>query len=73
MTFNPLDTVVLIRDIPQHGLRAGDVGAVVKVYGDDAFEVEVVRPSGDTQALLTLEAADLRPVTKTDVLSVRAS
>ena len=32
MTFNPLDTVVLVHDIPQHGLRAGDVGAVVEVY-----------------------------------------
>jgi hypothetical protein len=73
MRFNPLDTVVLVRDVPEHGLRAGDVGAVVEVYGDDAFEVEFVRPSGDTQALVTLKAADLRSVTKTDVLSVRAS
>ena len=73
MTFGTLDTVVLVHDIPKHGLRAGDVGAVVEVYGDDAFEIEFVRPSGHTQALLTLKAADLRPVSKTDVLSVRAS
>ena len=73
MTFKPLDAVVLVHDIPQHGLRADDVGAIVEVYGDDAFEVEFVRPSGDTQALVTLKASDLRPVTKRDVLSVRAS
>lgn len=29
-----LDTVVLVRDVSQHGLRAGDVGAVVEVYDD---------------------------------------
>lgn len=73
MTFRPLDTVILVHDVPQHGLRAGDVGAVVEVYDDGTLEVEFVRPSGDTQALVTLERADVRSVTKTDVLSVRAS
>jgi hypothetical protein len=73
MKFSPLDTVVLVHDVPQHGLRAGDVGAVVEVYDDGALEVEFVRPSGGTQALVTLEHSDVRSVTKTDVLSVRAS
>ena len=73
MKFNPLDTVVLVHDIPQHGLRAGDVGAVVEVYAKDALEVEFVRPSGSTQAVVTLKGIDVRPVAKTDVLSVRAS
>jgi hypothetical protein len=27
--FNLLDTVVLDRDLPEHGLRRGDLGAVV--------------------------------------------
>lgn len=73
MKFRPLDTVVLVRDVPHYGLRAGDVGAVVEVYDDGRLEVEFVRPSGDTQALVTLERSDVRSVTKTDVLSVRAS
>ena len=73
MKFAPLDTVVLNHDIPEHGLRAGDLGAVVEVYADDALEVEFVRPSGETQSLVTLRSADVRPVTKTDVLSARAS
>ena len=38
-----------------------------------AFEVEFVGPSGGTKALVTLKGTDIRPVTKTDVLSVRAS
>lgn len=73
MTFAPLDTVVLNHDIPQHGLRAGDLGAIVEVYGDDALEIEFVRPSGEIQALVTLKSTDVRPVAKTGILSVRAS
>ena len=71
MKFALLDTVVLSRDLPEHGLRAGDVGAVVEVYGTEGLEVEFVRASGETKALVTLEATDLRPVTEGDVLAVR--
>jgi len=31
MKFVQLDTVVLSRDMPEHGLCAGDLGAVVEV------------------------------------------
>jgi hypothetical protein len=56
-----LDCVVLTRDIPEKRLKAGDVGAVVMVYKDgEAFEVEFVTLDGDTFALETLMAADLR-------------
>ena len=73
MKFRPLDTVVLVHDVSQHGLQTGDVGAVVEVYDDGTLEVEFVRPSGGTQALVTLKPSDVRAVTNTDVLSVRAS
>ncbi|MFW6012327.1 MAG: DUF4926 domain-containing protein [bacterium] len=55
-----LDTVVLVRDLPEHGLREGDLGAVVQVYPPDGLEVEFVTASGRTQAIVTLEAADVR-------------
>ena len=36
-----LDTVVLSHDIDEHGLKKGDIGAVVHCYSDGlAFEVE---------------------------------
>jgi len=73
MAFELLETVVLNRDLPAHGLRAGDLGAVVEVYADDGVEVEFVRASGHTKALVTLKAADLRTVAASDILSVRAS
>ena len=73
MTYELLETVVLSRDLPEQGLRAGDVGAIVHIYTDAAFEVEFVRASGQTIALVALTASDLRPVAADDMLTVRAS
>jgi hypothetical protein len=38
--------IVLDRDLPAHGLRKGDLGAVVQVYEPDGLEVEFVTASG---------------------------
>lgn len=71
MTFNELDTVVLKRDLPEFGLRCGDLGAVVHVYTPDGLEVEFVAASGRTQALVTLCADDVRAVQDEDLVAVR--
>jgi len=62
MIFRELDTVVLERDVPESGLRKGDISAVVHVHSDSALEVEFVRTSGRTQALVQLAVTDVRPV-----------
>ena len=68
-----LDTVVLTRDFPEHGLKKGDVGAVVHLYTDrGAFEVEFVTAEGKTVAVLTLSEADIRPMSGGEILHVRA-
>ena len=72
MKFRELDTVVLERNLPAHGLKRGDLGAVVEVYEPDAVEVEFVTASGKTQALVTLNVADIRPVGDEDLVSVRS-
>jgi hypothetical protein len=69
--FNELDTVVLDRDLPEHGLRQGDVGAIVALLSTDTFEVEFVAASGRTQALVTLTASDVRAIADDDLLAVR--
>jgi hypothetical protein len=67
-----LDTVVLQRDIDEHGLKQGDVGAVVHRYHDgSAFEVEFVTAGGDTVGVLTLTPSDIRPMKSTEILHVR--
>jgi hypothetical protein len=71
MPFKLLDTVVLDRDLPQVGLRRGDLGAVVEVYDDDGLEVEFVAASGRTQAVVTLQAMDVRAIDDRDLLAVR--
>jgi len=72
MTFRELDTVVLEKDLPAHGLKRGDLGAVVEIYEPDAVEVEFVAASGKTEALVTLSVADIRAVRDDDLVSVRA-
>lgn len=71
MRFKPLEIVVLDRDLPDHGLRRGDLGAVVEIYDPDGLEVEFVTASGRTGALLTLKESDLRPVAESDLVAVR--
>ena len=73
MSFALLDSVVLNRDLPEHDLYAGDLGAIVEIYGSDGVEVEFVRASGQTKALVTLKTTDLRPVAAGDTLAVRVS
>lgn len=73
MTLHPLDVVVLTHDLPAHGLRRGDLGAVVEIYGPDAIGVEFVAASGRTRALVTLHAQDLREAGDDDLVTVRPS
>jgi hypothetical protein len=71
VTLHALDVVVLVHDLPTHGLRSGDLGAVVEVYGPDAIGVEFVAASGRTKAIVTLQPQDLRQANDNDLVSVR--
>ena len=66
-----LDTVVLVRDVPEHGLRSGDLGAVVETYPPEGLEIEFVTASGRTTALVPLKTADVRAIADTDLVAVR--
>ena len=66
------ERVVLTQAVPGSGLEAGDVGTVVHVYKDgEAYEVEFLTLDGHTAAVLTLEAAQVRPVTRQDITHTR--
>jgi len=60
MPFHALDSVMLLKDLPQSGLKRGDLGAVVDVRGADAVDVEFVRVSGEIQAVITLRQDEVR-------------
>ncbi len=67
-----LDRVVLTTTVPGEGLEAGDVGTVVHVYRDGiAFEVEFTTLTGDTAAVVTLEASQVRPVGNREITHAR--
>jgi hypothetical protein len=67
-----LETVVLTHDLPEYGLVAGDVGAVVHQYADrNAYEVEFLTAAGKTVALVTLKAPDIRLLREREIWHVR--
>lgn len=67
-----LDSVVLMADLPQHGLRAGDLGTVVMVHqGGAGYTVEFTTLSGETVAVATLPADQVRPTRENDIAHVR--
>ena len=66
------DRVVLKAAVPTEGLEAGDVGTVVHVYKDGlAYEVEFTTLDGKTAAVVTVEAAQARPVGKREITHAR--
>lgn len=70
--FEELEVIALTRDIPEHGLRAGELGTIVLVYEPTAFEVEFVEESGYTKALLTLRSKDVRKLTPGELKALEA-
>jgi hypothetical protein len=65
------DVVVLRRELPEHGLLRGDVGAIVGMYEAGGYEVEFAAAEGDTVAVVTLAADDLRPIGRREMFTVR--
>jgi hypothetical protein len=66
------DRVVLKHGIPGQHLKAGDVGTVIHVYKKgEAFEVEFLTLNGETVAVATLEASQVRPVQKREITHAR--
>ncbi len=67
-----LESAVLTRDLPEHGLVKGDVGTIVTVYaGQKAFEVEFIVADGTTLAVVTLSADDVRPLADSEIHHAR--
>jgi hypothetical protein len=54
-----LDVVALLEALPEHHLGRGQVGTVVEVLADNAFEVEFSDTDGRAYAILALYADQL--------------
>lgn len=66
------DLVVLTQDLPEERLAAGDVGTVVHIHeGGRGYEVEFMTLSGQTVAVATVMASQVRPISPRDLVHVR--
>jgi hypothetical protein len=57
-----LEAVALTEDLPERKLRAGEVGTVVELLADDAYEVEFCNDRGETYAELALRRDQVVPL-----------
>lgn len=76
MPFDTYVDVILTRDVTGHGLRTGDVGTLVERHAvpgapEEGYSVEFFDMTGNTVAVVTLPASDLRLPTPADRPAVR--
>ena len=77
MALEMFQRAILTVDLPQDGLRAGDVGTVVDEHvvpnvEETGYSVEFFDMTGRTVAVVTVPASSLREPTTHDLPSVRA-
>ena len=67
-----LDRIILKSDLPEHNLKSGDIGTVVLVHGNgDGYKVEVVSLDGETVAVVSLYADQVRPIGRGEIAHAR--
>ena len=60
-----LEDVILTADLPKYGLTRGDIGTVVLVHKQGkGYEVEFTTLDGESIAIVTLAANQVRPVNR---------
>lgn len=69
---NEHESVVLTQDLPDEGLKAGDIGTVVHIHdGGKGYEVEFMTLAGETICVTTLLASQVRPIARREIAHVR--
>ena len=67
-----LDSVILTCDLPEHGLKRGDLGTVVLAHAGKAYEVEFMALDGETLAVVSLSKDQLRAIGRREIAHARA-
>ncbi|MGA7275829.1 MAG: DUF4926 domain-containing protein [Candidatus Udaeobacter sp.] len=68
-----LDSVALAVDLPEHGLAAGDVGAILHVYESGKnFMVEFTTFDGKAVAIAKVSADQIQPLARNEIHHARA-
>lgn len=76
MRFPSFSRVILVKDLPESKLLAGDMGTVVEHHEatpdyPEGYEVEFFAGNGESIGVSSVKATDLRSVTRQDILHVR--
>ncbi len=76
MTLELYKEVALRRDVPEHGLKAGDVATLVELVPGppgrpQGAVLEVFNGIGESLCVTTVSVEDVAPLTADEVLSVR--
>jgi hypothetical protein len=61
----------LTEDLPEQGLKRGDIGTVVLMHGRSGYEVEFMALDGETIAVLSLTPMQVRPVGRREIAQAR--
>ena len=76
MKYELYTRMALSADLPEHGLRRGDVATLVEHHPgrpgqEDGYSLEVFNAVGDTVAVVTVRESQVEPLTADELLSVR--
>lgn len=66
------DSVVLAHDLPEYGLKSGDVGTVVMVHPAGGYEVEFITLDGEAVAVTSLSTEEVRPIARREIAHARS-
>ncbi len=67
-----LDQVVVLEDLNEMPVRAGDIGTIVGIYQTNkAYEVEFVSLTGQTVGVATLTASKIRAIHEGEIAHAR--
>ncbi len=70
---NELESVVLTEDIPDLHLKSGDIGTVILTHrGGEGYEVEFVTLDGETVAVVSLSANQVRTIRGRELAHARS-
>ena len=66
------DRVALTEDLPEYGLKRGDIATVVMVHTIPGYELEFVTLDGDTLEVISAYPHQVRPLGKREIAQARS-
>jgi Domain of unknown function (DUF4926) len=65
------DRVALTEDIPEYGLKRGDIATVVMVHSIPGYELEFVTLNGETLAVISVFPQQVRAIGRREIAQAR--